>query len=81
MIKLKGRSIRNMIGYNEIIIGYVLFLLFDGTMFYFLWNTLCDYLSIEHIGYWTALLVMLLYKLIRMRKTVTFKDGYKISYK
>lgn len=81
MTKLRGRSIRNMIGYKEIIIGYVLFLLFDGTMFYFLWNTLCDYLPVEHMGYWTSLLVMLLYKLIRIRKTVTFKDGCKISYK
>ena len=70
-----------MIGFKEILIGYILFWLLDGTMFYFLWNILCDYLPIEHLGYWTALFVMLLYKLIRMRKTVTFKDGVKIDYK
>ena len=63
----------------QILICYAAFIFIDGSMLYFLWGIVAKYIPISPIGYFEALLVMLLYFIIKMRKTVTFKDGIRIG--
>lgn len=63
----------------QILISYAAFIFIDGSMLYFLWGIVAKHTPISPIGYFEALLIMLLWFIIKMRKTVTFRDGIRIG--